>query len=112
MTAAPRRIHFARLTGVQLPPGARLVTRGGRRPADPRRSGQLGNYVSEARRHTVEEHRRAAEEYRAWAYADGPEAALWREQVRRRLRGLDLACECPEGWPCHGDVLLEIANQD
>jgi hypothetical protein len=51
------------------------------------------------------------EEYRTWAYADEPEAALWRERVRQELRGLDLACNCPAGWPCHGDVLLEIANQ-
>lgn len=28
-----------------------------------------------------------------------------------RLRGKDLACTCPLGWPgCHADVLLELAN--
>ena len=26
------------------------------------------------------------------------------------LRGKDLACWCPEGQPCHADVILEIAN--
>jgi hypothetical protein len=26
------------------------------------------------------------------------------------LRGLDLACWCPPGQPCHADVLLEMAN--
>jgi hypothetical protein len=26
------------------------------------------------------------------------------------LRGKDLACWCPLGEPCHGDVLLELAN--
>lgn len=26
------------------------------------------------------------------------------------LRGKDLACWCPEGSPCHADILLEIAN--
>lgn len=26
------------------------------------------------------------------------------------LRGKDLACWCPEGAPCHADVLLEVAN--
>lgn len=26
------------------------------------------------------------------------------------LRGLDLACWCPLDQPCHGDVLLELAN--
>jgi hypothetical protein len=106
----PRRIHFQRFDGVKLPPGARLVMRSGPRPANPRRSQSFGNWVSAVRRHTVEEHRRVVEEYRVWAYADGAEAELWRQQVRRRLRGLDLACSCPAGWPCHADVLLEIAN--
>jgi hypothetical protein len=26
------------------------------------------------------------------------------------LAGKDLACFCPEGQPCHGDVLLRLAN--
>ncbi len=34
------------------------------------------------------------------------------EQVRRDLRGKNLACWCPLDQPCHADVLLEIANAD
>lgn len=30
--------------------------------------------------------------------------------VRRELRGKDLACWCPLDAPCHADVLLELAN--
>lgn len=30
--------------------------------------------------------------------------------ARRVLAGHDLACWCPLDQPCHGDVLLEIAN--
>ena len=26
------------------------------------------------------------------------------------LTGRDLTCWCPLDWPCHGDVLLELAN--
>lgn len=33
------------------------------------------------------------------------------EDVKRELRGKDLACWCPLDQPCHADVLLEIANQ-
>lgn len=32
------------------------------------------------------------------------------DDVRRELAGKDLACWCPVGQPCHGDVLLEVAN--
>jgi hypothetical protein len=30
--------------------------------------------------------------------------------ARRILRGKNLACFCPEGEPCHADVLLTLAN--
>jgi hypothetical protein len=32
------------------------------------------------------------------------------EDVKRELRGKDLACWCPLDQPCHADVLLELAN--
>ncbi len=28
------------------------------------------------------------------------------------LKGKNLACFCPEGSPCHGDVLLKLANPE
>lgn len=31
-------------------------------------------------------------------------------RIRSDLTGLDLACWCPAGEPCHADVLLRIAN--
>ena len=34
------------------------------------------------------------------------------EDVKRELRGKDLACWCPLDQPCHADVLLEIANAE
>ena len=33
------------------------------------------------------------------------------EDVKRDLRGRDLACYCPLDGPCHADVLLAIANE-
>lgn len=31
--------------------------------------------------------------------------------IKKELRGKNLACWCKIGAPCHGDVLLEIANR-
>jgi hypothetical protein len=45
-----------------------------------------------------------------------PESAMFRDAVRRRLVGKNLACWCPlvnshgEYSPCHADVLLSLAN--
>jgi hypothetical protein len=33
-----------------------------------------------------------------------------KEAARIELRGKNLACWCRPGTPCHGDVLLELAN--
>lgn len=45
--------------------------------------------------------------------SDDPEdeayVAGWRDQLEQ-LRGHDLACWCRVSAPCHGDVLLELAN--
>ena len=35
-----------------------------------------------------------------------------KDEIRRELRGKNLACWCPIGSPCHVDVLLEIANSE
>lgn len=35
---------------------------------------------------------------------------LKRIAIRNELRGKDLACWCPLDQPCHGQILLEIAN--
>lgn len=39
-----------------------------------------------------------------------PAACRFMNEVRK-LRGKDLACWCPDGQPCHADILLEIANR-
>jgi hypothetical protein len=32
------------------------------------------------------------------------------DEIRRELRGKNLACYCKPGTPCHADVLLDLAN--
>jgi hypothetical protein len=45
----------------------------------------------------------AVQRFRAWAARQNP--ALFAS-----ARGRDVACWCPIGSPCHGDVILEFAN--
>lgn len=33
------------------------------------------------------------------------------DDIKRELRGKNLACWCPIGQPCHADVLLRVANE-
>jgi hypothetical protein len=34
------------------------------------------------------------------------------EEIRQELKGKNLVCWCPADKPCHGDVLLELANKE
>lgn len=52
----------------------------------------------------------AVRRYREDLIAD--RLAITVEDVRRELRGRDLACYCPLDEPCHADVLLAIANSE
>lgn len=47
---------------------------------------------------------------RDWGLPEG--SFLNIADVRAELRGHDLACWCPLDQPCHGDVLLQLANQE
>lgn len=33
------------------------------------------------------------------------------KEIKKELKGKNLACWCKEGEPCHGDYLFKIANQ-
>lgn len=61
--------------------------------------------------------------FRDFIALDTPEIPLEYRGIHQRLmrairddlgalRGRDVCCWCPEGSPCHGDVLLELANGD
>jgi hypothetical protein len=56
-----------------------------------------------ARRHTREEHQRVVDEFERYLHESGLIAEV------RELRGLNLVCWCVP-LPCHGDVLLRLAN--
>ncbi len=81
---SPQRIQRKRTKGWRMPEGAVYVGR----PT------KWGNpYLGEG----------AVAAYRARAEQSA-------DAIRSELAGKDLACWCPLSSPCHGDVLLELAN--
>jgi hypothetical protein len=96
----PKRIcYLLQKKGDYLPADAKSVKHGN--------SCRWGNPFR-PRLKSIEEHQRMVDRYGAWIQE--PEQAALRALVRKELAGYDLACDSPPGWPCHGDVLLQIAN--
>jgi Domain of unknown function (DUF4326) len=89
----PRRYQRSRRKGARLPAGAVVVTR----PT------KWGNP------HPLELGRaEAIRRYREDLLAGRLNVTV--ADVKRELRGRDLACYCPLDEPCHADVLLAVAN--
>ena len=101
----PRRIQRRRTAGWRMPPGAVYVGR-------PTRWGNPYRVIDGLPKINAS--------HQVWDAAEA--VALFREDllagtlpitvedVRRELRGHDLACWCRTTEMCHADVLLEIAN--
>lgn len=107
-TKPPQRVKaraigsYPRYTGVEIPEGAVYV---GREmyghPGSP-----FANQFGPAAE-TRQAYGDCVSCYRGWLLSQ-PELV---ERARRELRGRDLACWCRrKTWPCHADVLLEVAN--
>jgi hypothetical protein len=90
----PRRFQRSRQKGARLPAGAVVVTR-------PTKWGNP-HPLSLGRHEAVRRYRSDL--------VDG-RLAVTVADVRRELRGRDLACYCPLDEPCHADVLLDVANE-
>lgn len=108
MGEKPRRVQLRRTKGWRKPEGAVIVSR----PSgwgNPFRVGDVYRFHDPDRGIVL-------------GVVANPEAAVLRfrqflarhpdlvAKVREELHGHDLACWCPLDQPCHGDVLLEIAN--
>ena len=95
--------------------GARLVVQNALPIVCVSRPSQWGNPFSDGLRTAKPEHKvavRAASvaRFRAALLAGDDALPFTVADVRRDLRGKNLACWCPLDQPCHADVLLEIAN--
>lgn len=99
----PKRIQRKRVKGWTMPEGVVYVGRGTRwgnpfvHPSDPGKAVRLyqdwmdGGQVGP---------------FKATDYDSPPPPEL----IVSQLAGRDLACWCPDGQPCHADVLLKMAN--
>lgn len=99
----PKRVQLSRRKGWRMPPNTVKVTR----------PGKWGNQFVAGKTYRtivgtdapVRDAAHAVALYRACAWAG------WSEDIKRELRGKNLACWCPLDQPCHADVLLDIANE-
>lgn len=94
----PQHIQRTRTKGWRMPPNTVSVTR----------PGKWGNPFPCAGNNKL-----AVQAFEDWIYQRremyGPPPPS-HEVIRRELAGKNLACWCKVGEPCHGDVLLKIAN--
>lgn len=113
-TTRPRRIQLRRTKGWRKPPGAVVVTRG----TDWGNPFIIGTKFSPHEPHPDASITPAGpvvaltRELAVAMFAAYVEQRGWEQQIRDDLAGRDLACWCPEGEPCHADVLLAIANPE
>lgn len=91
----PKRIQRKRTKGWKMPPNAVYVGR----PT------KWGNP------HLLKDCPNAQAAVNRFRSYCGPDGLPFAKEIKRELRGKDLACWCPLDQPCHADVLLEIANQ-
>lgn len=96
----PKRIQRRRTKGWRMPEGAVYVGRPSKW-GNPYVAGRKAIVNGELE--FVYNRARAVQLYRE-------RGADWNEATRTALRGKDLVCWCPLDEPCHGDVLLEWAN--
>jgi hypothetical protein len=116
----PKRLQLSRKKGYKRPEGAVLISR----PSmwgNPYRI-EPGRGITKPFKYVVYDDNRAVSiccldlEGAREVAVDMFKAYMRREPMlraaaRTTLRGRDLLCWCPVGSPCHGDVLLKIANR-
>lgn len=95
----PVRIQLSRRKGWRMPPNTVNVSRPSRY-GNPHRIGPCPICGAD---HTRNE---AIAELRAEIESD----PMLQERIREELAGKNLACWCKPNEPCHGDILLEVAN--
>lgn len=99
----PQRLQLSRRKGYRLQEASR--TANGLDAIIVARPGRWGNPFVIGR---DGDQARCVVRYRAWI--GQVRQKTLRDAARQALRGHNLACWCAAGTPCHGDVLLALAN--
>ena len=106
----PKRIQLSRKKNWRLPKNTIVVARGpGRKWGNPfkvhKPTGDPTDMM-DAQHGVCFSRAAAVARYTDWLR----ERTSWQFEIKRELRGKNLACWCPLGEPCHADVMLKIAN--
>lgn len=112
----PVRIQLSRAKGFDLQAASRALN--GLEAVVCSRPGPFGNpFVQRSdgtamSRAEATLHFRAQLEHYGWFVPTRRRRSVTIADIQRLLRGKNIACFCPvDGEPCHGDVLLEVANR-
>ena len=113
MILKPQRVQRKRSKGWRLPPNTVCVTRGTAfgnpfivNPHVEPGSKSGACYICVP---TVED---AVDCFRLLLQEDTPAMREFRAKIRAELRGKNVACFCGLDSPCHGDILLQVANEE
>lgn len=118
MSDTPQRLQLSRKKGFKLPENTVVVSRPSKWGNPFTIGARLLMLTGKERGEIVLDRARAVQMHRDLALAKGPAGEEFRAQIRRELKGKNLACWCPltdeQGQPvaCHADVLLAISNKE
>ena len=113
----PKRIKRERKRGWRKPAGAVTITRPGRYGNPYRVIQQPDGWhvvIAQLRQDDLDlgrfDTKLEATKFSIKRFKKLARSPEWKEKIRE-LRGKDLCCWCDLDVPCHGDVLIELANQ-
>lgn len=117
-TNQPKRIQRKRTKGWRKPDNTVSVCRPGKWgnpfPWKPDYERELKSLRVTDGRITTPDRMRAEYDAKEWAVIQYEKILTDKDraEIRRELKGKNLMCFCSTDSPCHGDVLLRIANEE
>lgn len=104
---SPQRIQLRRTKGWRMPPNTVKVDRSTKH-GNPFRVGMWKGFTAADAARAFRDWIERKPSVRSYENAFGKPPTI--ETIRAELAGKNIGCWCKPGEPCHGDILLEIAN--